>query len=506
MSILCCSPQIIINKSHHVNQVYRNRSDWRIILRGQESFVVPSPRKARIKLDELDDCYYLNVKSGQMIPMYLEVPCQKCIICKDKKALEWATRITCESNYHINCPWWITLTYNDFNLPEFGLEKSDVQKFLKRLRERVSRKLGHDCPLRYVLVGEYGSNYARAHYHLILFGMPKMSPREVLTIIENSWSKRVSKDRYIELESLLGQNAMDYRFIRHDIHGKPLYYERIGFAYVKPAHDNTPLYLAKYMFKPEVNTPVHKNPNFCLSSRKNGIGYDYIIEYGPYHRANPHLTKIEFRNKHTGKLCSFGIPQYYKDYWFPTPSKIVPTEVRSSYQYIQSMIVDYCQCQRFLNDKYGFDTFDDLDSIIAELNNKYFFWEPLIKCGSDYSQLEKEWHRNCVKTIYADTGYFTLKSDDGHKFGLKYYEEITTTLQDYVRNKMLASYMVVQREYDYLMSLQFDMDWMRELLTLRDKYKGAITQYMLSQPLKSVEDKVFELKKCYEKLKSKDRY
>lgn len=477
MSILCCNPQIIINKSHHINQVYRNMSDWRIILRGNESLVVPSPRKARIKLDELDDCYYLNVKSGQMIPMYLEVPCQKCIICKDKKALDWATRITCESNYHINCPWWITLTYNDFNLPEFGLEKSDVQKFLKRLRERVSRKLGHDCPLRYVLVGEYGSNYARAHYHLILFGMPKMSPREVLTLIETSWSKRVSKDRYIELESLLGKSAKDYRFIRHDINCKPLYYERIGFAYVKPAHDNTPMYLAKYMFKPEINTPEHMNPNFCLSSRKNGIGYDYIIEYGSYHRANPQLTKIEFRNKHTGKLCSFGIPQYYKDYWFPTPSKVVPDEIRKSHDNVVSLYGKFLSIRKELLFLYCDDIADDASVLIDRINDKYFFYRPIVNHYDDISDIRMTYD---VHSNYE-------------------WKEILTIAY-------IDTYRDIYQEFLYLMSLEFDPLWMRELLSLRDLYKGAITQFMLSQPLKSVEDKVFELKKCYDKLKSKDRY
>lgn len=505
MEVLCLNPTIIINKSHHVNKVYRSR-DWQFVLRDCVVMSVPSPKKAKITHADLESCYYFNIKTGEMIPMYLEVPCQKCIICRDKKAVEWATRITCEGNYHSNCPWWITLTYNKYNIPSNGIEKRDLQLFFKRLRERVSRKVGTDVRIRFVGVGEYGGNTARPHYHAIVFGLPITDAKETLTLIENAWSHRISYNKFMSIIKSDGDDGKNYTFIRDDVNGKSMYYLRNGFVYVKPAHDNTPLYLAKYMFKPELNCPFGCNPNFCLSSRKNGIGYDYIQEYMEYHRNNPTVTNIEFLNKHTLKLCKFSIPQYFKDYWFPTPSKIIPNEVRSSYEYIQTKIVEFCQCQRYLNDKYGFDSFDDMDSMITDINDKYFFWNPLMKCGSDYSYLEKEWHCNCVNTIYSDSGWFTLNSPNGDRFGLKYYEEITMLLKDYVRNKMLSAYMVVVREYDYLMSLQFDKTWMETVLLLRDKYKGAITQKMLLKPSISVNDLKYQLEQRYKKLKYKDKY
>lgn len=477
MSILCCHPNIIINKSHHVNKVYRDFKSWRIILRGQESLVVPPPRKAYIKTDELDECYYLNIKSGEMIPLYLEVPCNKCIICRDKKTRDWATRITCESNYHYHCPWWITLTYNDFNLPDCGINKPDLQKFLKRLRERLCRQLCDDIKIRFVAVGEYGGNTGRAHYHLQLFGLPSLTPKEVLSVIESSWSKRVSYKRFYELVSKLGDKAKDYTIVRNDVNNKPMYYERIGFAYVKPAHDNTPLYLAKYMFKPEINTPNGKNPNFCLSSRRNGIGYQYIVEYAEYHRSNPEITKIEFCNKHTSKVCSFGIPQYFKDYWFPTPSKIIPDDVRKSYDKVVSLYGRILSIKRELLSNHVDDVNDDIDIFIDKLNEKYFFYRPIcrhyeniddIRCANDINSLY-EWHEILTEE-YIHT-----------------YKEITV-------------------EYDFMMLLEFDYDEMVKCLSLRDRYKGAITQQMLSRPQKSVEDMVYDLQKRYEKLKSKDKF
>lgn len=329
--IRCLSPNIILNKSWHINKVDFTKG-WRIIIRGQEMNYVPLPKRAKIQKEEIDECYYYNIYSGEMIPCYLVVPCQKCILCKDKKAVDWATRVTCEGNYHVNCPWWITLTYNCLSLPDDGLIKRDVQNFFKRLRERISRVVGQDIRIRFVAVGEYGGNTARAHYHAIIYGLPMLTAKEILRIIENAWAKRISFLTYCNINRAYGDKlGHDYTFIRPDKNGDNLYYQRLGFAYVKPAHDSTPLYLAKYMFKPEINTPEGKNPNFYLASRKNGIGYEYVVEFCKYHRQNPDVTNLDFLNKHTGKMCHFTIPQYFKNYWFPTPSKLVPNEVRKSW-------------------------------------------------------------------------------------------------------------------------------------------------------------------------------
>lgn len=73
-------------------------------------------------------------------------------------------RCTHEAQLHKqNC--FITLTYNDENLPEFGsLNKTDLQKFFKRLRKTAGS-------FRYYACGEYGERTQRAHYHACLFGI-----------------------------------------------------------------------------------------------------------------------------------------------------------------------------------------------------------------------------------------------------------------------------------------------------------------------------------------------
>ena len=101
-----------------------------------------------------------NKSEGVMI----KLPCGQCIGCRLERSRQWAVRCMHEASMHkSNC--FVTLTYNDYYLPENGsLVKSDFQKFMKRLRKKVG------TTVRYYYCGEYGENFGRPHYHVILFG------------------------------------------------------------------------------------------------------------------------------------------------------------------------------------------------------------------------------------------------------------------------------------------------------------------------------------------------
>lgn len=63
---------------------------------------------------------------------------------------------------------FVTLTYNEDNLPHgSSLEPKDAQDWLKRFRKRIA-----PVRVRYYLVGEYGDETQRPHYHAALFGYP----------------------------------------------------------------------------------------------------------------------------------------------------------------------------------------------------------------------------------------------------------------------------------------------------------------------------------------------
>lgn len=99
----------------------------------------------------------------------VNIPCGQCIGCRLDRARSWAIRCMHEARMHdSNC--FITLTYNDENLPSKGsLNKVHFQKFLKRLRQSIFRENG-DTGLKFYMCGEYGEKLSRPHYHALIFG------------------------------------------------------------------------------------------------------------------------------------------------------------------------------------------------------------------------------------------------------------------------------------------------------------------------------------------------
>lgn len=103
-------------------------------------------------------------KAEGFVDLPLQVPCGQCIGCRIDRVTQWSTRLIHEAQLHEQKSF-ITLTYDDENFPPGGtLVKRDLQLFLKRLR------FEHGGKLRYYACGEYGENYGRPHYHLILYG------------------------------------------------------------------------------------------------------------------------------------------------------------------------------------------------------------------------------------------------------------------------------------------------------------------------------------------------
>lgn len=96
----------------------------------------------------------------------LEVGCGQCMQCRINRQRMWVGRMILEAMDH---PFsaFVTLTYDPEHVPEGGnLCKSDLQKFLKRLRKSL-----YPRKIRYYAVGEYGDQKMRPHYHLIIFGL-----------------------------------------------------------------------------------------------------------------------------------------------------------------------------------------------------------------------------------------------------------------------------------------------------------------------------------------------
>jgi hypothetical protein len=165
-----------------------------------------------------------------------------------------------------------TLTYDPDHLPFGGsLRKRDFRLFMHRLRKLCARK--YQVKVRFFGIGEYGGEGARPHYHVILFGW---FPRDA-----RPWSKsRSGNHEFVskELSEAWGLGLVSFQkftpgsaeYVTGYVTDKPHAISR-GFrgrelaSIVDPATG-------------EVLGQVE--PEFCLMSRRPGIGATWLDRYG----------------------------------------------------------------------------------------------------------------------------------------------------------------------------------------------------------------------------------
>jgi len=97
-------------------------------------------------------------------------PCGRCLPCLFNRRRIWTHRILLEAQLHEDNSF-LTLTYRDDALPGGSplpsLMPKHYRDWLKRFRKTIS-----PLRVRYFVVGEYGDETQRPHYHAALFGFP----------------------------------------------------------------------------------------------------------------------------------------------------------------------------------------------------------------------------------------------------------------------------------------------------------------------------------------------
>lgn len=253
--------------------------------------------------NNLSDCFGVECSDGSLIPLYEEVPCGNCALCRNSLRSDWACRSVVEGNSSHFVPLFVTLTYDDEHLPKDGVNRRDVQLFLKRLRKTLACRypyfsdkkkcLDNNRPfysLRYLGCSEYGKK-GRAHYHLELFNVPYVTNYISWKLIESCW-----------------QN---------------------GFVYVTPCNSGSCRYITKYMTK-DTNVPDGQNNCFFMCSRGRGefagIGSQYLSE----HQLPIDATYIELVDHWSDNKMpvKFSIPKYYKCKYWPSLSQMIPVRTR----------------------------------------------------------------------------------------------------------------------------------------------------------------------------------
>lgn len=121
-------------------------------------------------------------------------PCGQCLPCRLNRRRLWTHRLLLEQHSH-EFSSFATLTYSDDALPAGNtLVPKHTQDWLKRLRAL----LGPARPLRYYLVGEYGDESQRPHYHAALFGLSHLEGE----LLRTSWGHG-----HIQLGTLTKESA-----------------------------------------------------------------------------------------------------------------------------------------------------------------------------------------------------------------------------------------------------------------------------------------------------------
>lgn len=306
---MCTQPKIILNPTF----VYRgcefdtiDMPDRIFKFHMRYGSSIPSslyPNYTNVTHDTISQ-YNAVSSSGEVLPLYIEVPCGHCDSCLVSKQMDMYSRLQLEQYAHEKlgypCSYFVTLTYSDKFLPNYGVSKTDVQKFFKRFRINLVRHLKYHKRLRYALFSEYGKKHGRAHYHFILFGF---NPLNVY-------------NTFFALEQVLTKSW------------------KFGFIHVKPCHSNSFKYLSKYLLKKK-NVPDGLNPNFYLTSTADGgIGCKALFcpEFlDKMFHSNCLQTQI-FVN---GTVKTITIPHNVIDYYFRKCSKVYRTQyARKVYSFL----------------------------------------------------------------------------------------------------------------------------------------------------------------------------
>lgn len=158
------------------------------------------------------------------------VSCLRCEDCRDLRVSDWVGRCCAEQSTSSKTVA-LTLTYRSGNPGSGHLIYSDVQQMLKRLRKKYS--------VRYFVVGEYGSEKGRAHWHCILFFKGQVPEFGLYDTVKQTWD-----------------------------------YWPHGFVYFQNAEYRGFKYLLKYMLKDQHSESSERKP---MMSKKPPLGYDYFM-------------------------------------------------------------------------------------------------------------------------------------------------------------------------------------------------------------------------------------
>lgn len=323
---------------------------------------------------------WVVVLGNQFEFFYQVVACGHCDICVEKKLNDFSNRCQWESQTSETRPLFVTLTYDNKNIPRWvddngrvrqrgipcdvdyevwfrreghklpydvrvqhpvyremmaqrGLchnSDDDIKKFLKRLRIRWSRckdvDYNQDRKLRYVRTSEYGSNSQHPHTHLLLWNVPlDVSDTDAIGIAN---TQRILHD----IECAWNMGRVDCQVAR-----------------------DAARYVSKYVSKQDENGNKSKR---AMSNRGGGIGAPYLKQMQQYYLDHPTMQVVIGRDKWSGNMFEHTMGAFATNKLFPPMREYVDkNDFRSLYEVLIN------RCTSYLRDMLPYvsrETFNDI--------------------------------------------------------------------------------------------------------------------------------------------------
>lgn len=215
-------------------------------------------------------------------PVFGQYPCGHCANCLARSRQEWIFRLRMEYK-ECNFGLFVTLTYDDVNIPLDGVSKRHIQLFLKRLRKNFDSEV-----LRYFIVSEYGDHTYRPHYHALLFFKCERK-KDIYDIIEKSW-----------------QN---------------------GFVQFGEIEEGSIVYCTKYCLKKNY-VPKGMNANFRLLSKMHGgVGIQHALDLSDYY-----IPRLDKPQRVSSQDQIAPMPRYYRTKLLSRLSPEDQEEIKILYQ------------------------------------------------------------------------------------------------------------------------------------------------------------------------------
>lgn len=260
-----------------------------------------------------------NVCSSKYSHTQFYVPCGQCGECRLSRARSWATRCVHEAQQ-----WkfssFITLTYR--TPPEGNtLNPQDTKQFIRRLRYHLKK------PFKYFLVGEYGDNFDRPHYHALIFGYD---------FGYSNYHNPTDARRSSDLNFLHNTSALNCPELS-DLWG-------LGYTSVGELTFDSAAYCAQYAMKKINGSKAEehykgRHPEFMRTSQ-NAIGKQYALQFAQ----EIILNNSVLANNSEQPVPNYYLKQYEKNNYDLTNLKIKREEFSQTHSieksYIRACMLD----------------------------------------------------------------------------------------------------------------------------------------------------------------------